>query len=379
MTPEEKLKILGASAKYDVSCCGGSQRQARNVPGLYYASGSNGKVIPILKTLFTNKCKNNCMYCANRISQDMPRTSFTPQELAEVFMQIYDKHFVEGLFLSSGIDGSADQTMGKMIKTAEILRYKHHFRGYLHLKVLPGVHPSTIKRAAQLTTRLSVNIEAPTPQRLSRIAKDKNFMQEIINAMELIKKETENRESKAPQTTQFIVGAAEETDREIVTTMDWLRRTKGLHRTYFSAFTPTSTLTPTYNYVKSIIRKNRLYQTEFLHRAYGFSLAETYFSNKGGLPTHIDPKLNYALHNLDKFPIEINKASLYQLLRIPGIGKITARKIIEIRKEGRFTCLSEIRKLGGTIKRAAPFILINGKKQGELKNLALSEQLSLAI
>ena len=351
MTPEEKLKILGASAKHDISCCGG-RKEVPKFPGLYYASGSKGKIIPILKTLFTNKCKNNCSYCLNRASQNCQRVSFNPEELARLFSNIYQKSLVEGLFLSSGIDGTADKTMQQMIKTAELLRFKHHFRGFLHLKILPGSSDHLIKRAMRLATRVSINIEAPTPKRLEKIAKGKNFMQEIVRTMEIIKN------GMADQTTQFVVGASDETDQEIIKTMDWLRRTKRLNRTYFSAFRSQNLFS-----TKGLLhREHRLYQVEFLQRLYGFSLSEIYFSNDGKLPNNVDPKLNYALHNSDKFPIEINKASPYQLLRIPGIGKITTQRILDIRRNGRFTDVLELKKIGAITQRAAPFILINGKR-----------------
>ncbi|MFC1540775.1 radical SAM protein [Candidatus Margulisiibacteriota bacterium] len=379
MTPEEKLEILGESAKYDISCCGGSQRRAGKVPGIYYASGSHNEVIPILKTLFTNKCRNDCSYCGNRISRDAPRVSFTSQELADLFMKIYRKEFVVGMFLSTGVAGSTEQAMEKMIKTAEILRFRHRFRGYIHLKIIPGSQPATIRRAMALATGVSVNIECPTAKQLSSITTGKDFMRGIIGTMDMVKKEYQNKGEKPRQTTQFIVGAAGETDQEIISTMDWLRRDKGLYRTYFSAFTPVESQLPSYSFTKLSIRKFRLYQTEFLQRLYGYSLSEIYFSKGGELPNNVDPKLNSALHNLDKFPIEINKASFRNLLHIPGIGKITAQRILEIRKQGRFTSLFEITKLGAITKRAAPFILINGKQQGKLKDLAVSEQLPLGI
>ena len=377
MTPEEKLKILGSTARYDVSCCGGSQREVGHVPGIYYASGPQGKILPILKTLFTNTCKNNCKYCVNRISHDAPRVSFTPDELADTFMDIYRQHNIFGLFLSSGVAGSADKTMQQMIDTATLLRYKHHFPGYIHLKILPGSHPSNIRRAMRVATRVSVNIETPTPTHLEKITTGKDFHHDILDAMGLIKDEIRRKSPWVDQSTQFIVGASNETDQEIVKTMSWLRNNKGLHRTYFSAFTPVDKPAAHYNLTNSFIRKNRLYQVEFLLRLYGFSLPEIYFNKEGKLPNHVDPKMNFALHNPDKFPVEINKASFHQLLRIPGIGKTLAQRILDIRRQGRVTSLSELKKLGARTKHAAPFILINGRKQGELKDLTFSEQLAL--
>ncbi|OGC23915.1 putative DNA modification/repair radical SAM protein [candidate division WOR-1 bacterium RIFOXYB2_FULL_42_35] len=379
MTPEEKLQILGDSAKYDVSCCGGSQRQVGNIPGLYYASGSRGKVIPILKTLFTNECKNNCMYCVNRVSRDIPRATFTPDELAKTFAEFSRQQFVEGLFLSSGVAGQANQTMQKMIDTAALLRYKHRYRGYIHLKILPGSHHSMIRRALKFATRVSVNIETPTPQQLCQITTGKDFHRDIIDTMEIIKEETEQKTGWVDQSTQFIVGATKETDQQIVKTMAWLREKKGLNRTYFSAYTPVDKAQSHQDLVQSFQRKNRLYQTEFLLRLYGFNSKEIYFNQEGKLPNNIDPKLNYALHNQEKFPIEINTASRHQLLRIPGIGQIAAERIIQARHEGRLSHLTSLKQLGAATKRAAPFILINGKKQGSLKDLNLSEQLSLNL
>jgi predicted DNA-binding helix-hairpin-helix protein len=379
MTPEEKLEILGASAKYDVSCCGGSQRQVPRIPGLYYASGSKGKVIPILKTLFTNRCKNDCVYCANRVNNDFQRVKFTPDELAAVFMQIYTQEYVEGLFLSSGVEKSADSTMSEMIQTAEILRFKHHFRGFLHLKILPGCSDSVIQRAVQLATRVSVNIEAPTPDRLRQLSSAKDFMQGIIHTMDVVHHEGERRGERFSQTTQFIVGAAGEDDREIVKTMFWLRKTKGLERTYFSAYRPVEGCRVQHSFMQLEKREHRLYQTEFLQRLYGFALSDIYFGNDGMLPAAVDPKLNYALHNMHRFPVEVNTASYFDLLRVPGIGRTIADRLCQLRRRGRFTDMRELKKLGVNPKKSAPFILVNGKKQGEIKELMLSEQLALAF
>ncbi|MCX5751885.1 MAG: radical SAM protein [Candidatus Saganbacteria bacterium] len=379
MTPEEKLEILGASAKYDISCCGGSQRQVPRVPGVYYASGSKGNVIPILKTLFTNRCKNDCVYCTNRINHDFPRVKFNPEELASVFMQIYQKEFVEGLFLSSGVEKSADQTMQEMIRTAELLRFKHHFRGFLHLKILPGSSDSVIQRAVRLATRVSVNIEAPTADRLKRLSSTKDFMQGIIHTMDVVNQEGQRRGEHFSQTTQFIVGAAGEDDQDIVKTMFWLRKTKGMERTYFSAFRPVEGCHKQQNFMELEKREHRLYQVEFLQRLYGFTLSDIYFGSDGRLPTGVDPKLNYALHNMHRFPVEVNTASYFDLLRIPGIGKTIADRIYQLRTKGRFTGIDELRKLGVNPKKSAPFILVNGKKQGDIKDLFLVEQLSLAI
>ncbi len=384
MTPEAKLKILGSSSRYDGSCCGGSQREVGHVPGIYYASGSQGKVLPILKTLFTNTCKNNCSYCVNRVSHDTPRVSFTPDELADTFMNIHRQHNIFGLFLSSGVAGSADKTMQEMIDTAAILRREHRFRGYIHLKILPGSHPSNIRRAMSVATRVSVNIETPTPQHLEKITTGKDFHHDILDTMGIIKDEIKRKSPWVDQTTQFIVGASNETDQEIVKTMSWLRKNKGLHRTYFSAFSPVDRPATPYNLTNSNLtnsftRKNRLYQVEFLLRLYGFSSSEIYFNEGGKLPNNLDPKMNSALHNPDKFPIEVNKASFQELIRIPGIGKIAAERIIKARREGRLTSLVEVKQLGEAAKRSAPFILVNGRKQGEVKNLVFSEQLALGV
>ena len=379
MTPEEKLKILGSASRYDVSCCGGSQRPVGHVPGIYYASGKNGEVLPILKTLFTNECKNNCKYCVNRISHDGPRVSFTPDELAKTVSTVYKQNLIFGLFLSSGVAGTADGTMQKMIDTATLLRYKYHFRGYIHLKVLPGSHPETIRRAMRVATRVSVNIETPTPEHLAKITTGKDFHKDILDNMAIIRDEIKRKSGWVDQTTQFIVGAADETDQQIVKTMSWLRSNRDLYRTYFSSYTPVDKTQTNQGLIQNFQRKNRLYQVEFLLRLYKFDLKEIYFNKTGTLPNNIDPKMNYALHNPAKFPVEINKASAHQLLRIPGIGKIGTERIINARREGRLTSLTELKQLGAATKRAAPFVLINGKKQGKIKDLNFSEQLPLNL
>ncbi len=379
MNANEKLEILGFAAQYDLSCCGRSINKKEHFrAGIYPSIMSNGQVCPIMKTLYTNKCKNDCVYCENRVSSDkVKRISFKPQELANLFMKIYRSSEVFGLFLSSGVCNNSDSTMTEMIETAEILRYRYHFKGYLHLKVLPYTSSHLIAKASQLATRLSINVEAPTPQQLEKLCPGKDMYNGILSPIDTIQKYTHFKKDHLKATTQFVVGAGQEKDQEILKTMFWLKNKKDIFRTYFSAFLPLNGTSSPQNMRQTFTREHRLYQSEFLGRQYGFNYQDIFFEKDGNLSSAIDPKLNYALHKPEKFPIEVNQASQNDLLKIPGIGPNIAKKIVQIRKAYRFNYLEELKRLRVDIKRAAPFILLNGRKQGSVKNLIIAEQLAL--
>lgn len=367
----DKINALGEAAKYDVclsSCLDKGRKRDPHDPHyrwIYPASLPNGRTAPILKILMGNQCENNCLYCLNRAEREHRDISFTPEELARVFMELVQKHKVHGLFLSSAVKQGPNYTMEKMIKAAEIIRVKQRYKGYIHLKVLPGVDYSYVERAAELATRLSLNLEAPTSRSLARIAPDKDLKDDIIKRMIWIR-DIIKRQGKGMcrnQTTQFVVGASEESDKEILDTTDWLYRNIHLYRAYFSAFQPVED-TPLEGHPPTpLLREHRLYQVDFLVRLYGFSFKEMVLGPKENLLLETDPKIAWAKNNPQFFPLEVNRADRFELLRIPGIGPKSADRIIKRRRENRFSSLEELKGTGAIAGRAAPFILIKGKIQ----------------
>lgn len=377
----DKIKTLGESARYDVcltSCIDKGRKRDTEDPlhrWIYPAALPNGGILPILKILMSNACENNCLYCVNRKDNDFERVSFEPEELAKSFMDLFYKRMVFGLFLSSGILCNVNETMEKMIKTVAILRRKYFYKGYVHLKILPGVHVSYIEQALQLAERVSINLEAPTQKYLNKIAPQKNFEDDLIKPLkqigELLKKG--NVRARA-QTTQFLVGVNDETDNDLLRATTDLYKNINLWRAYFSAFQPVKN-TPLENHMGvPLTREHRLYQADYLLRQYGFGFEELIFEKDKNLSLDLDPKLNWALKSENKFPMEINKASYEELLRIPGIGPVSAKKIFQARKKHRFILSEELKPTGAVLKRAEPFILINGKKSADTKKY---NQLSL--
>lgn len=360
----EKLKTLGSAAKYDICAatgCGGSP-QSRSLPrgAVCHSFLPDGRCISLFKVLQTNSCLKDCYYCPNRVQRDVPRTGFKPEELASIFLDFYRRNYVEGLFLSSGICGSSSHSMEQMLKTVEVLRLKHKYTGYIHLKILPGARFDYVERAVTLATRVSINVEAPTAGHLKKISSLKHFQEEIIKRMQWVHDLSQKGKLPAGQTTQFIVGASGETDSEILQTSTRLYHTVGLRRTYFSAFQPVAD-TPLENIPAApVLREHRLYQSDFLIRQYGFSLPEIYFDNNGSLSLDLDPKMVFAINNLHLYPLEVNKASLRELLRVPGIGPVSARRIINARREFSLNSLDELKNIGVVLKKATPFIQVNG-------------------
>ncbi|MEW6189466.1 MAG: putative DNA modification/repair radical SAM protein, partial [Actinomycetota bacterium] len=332
----------------------------------------DGRNVLLLKVLMTNACENDCFYCANRCSRDFPRLSFRPEELAELFMSLYHNRRVQGLFLSSAISRGSAATMEKMIKTAEILRLKHKFGGYIHLKILPGASFDYVQRAVELASRVSVNLEAPSKGRLLKITSSKDFENDLLLRMKWVKSLT-SQENFLPagQTTQFVVGAADESDREILETTDYLYREVNLTRAYFSAFQPLKDTPLEEHPPTPLMREHRLYQADFLLRRYGFKFNEIVFDERGNLPLDMDPKMAWVLKHPREFPVEINKADGNTLLRVPGIGPKSAARIIKARAKNKFYTLDELKEVGVVVKRAAPFILIDGRPQGESTQLPL--------
>jgi predicted DNA-binding helix-hairpin-helix protein len=380
-----KLKHLGPGTRYepaeevgpggsrvDAAACA-RHRRSDLEGAIHHAALPGGKRVPLLKTLVTSACERDCYYCPFRAGRDFSRVTFKPDELATLCDQLYRSGLVQGVFLSSGLAGGGVRSQTRIIETAEILRQRYGFRGYIHLKLMPGAEFAQVERAMQLADRVSVNLEAPTTKALARLAPHKQLVEELIQPMryvEQIRRASGGRpgvwgnpyRSGPSQTTQFVVGPGGETDRELLRTTEYLRRTIGLARAYFSRFnpvpdTPLSDLPPTV-----AARERRLYQSDFLLRDYGFRAEELVFDGAGNLPLNEDPKLAWARHYLSHTPVEINRAADQELLRVPGIGPVGAQRILRARRQGRLRELQSLSRLGVNAQRAAPFVLLDGRR-----------------
>ncbi len=356
METEQKLNILADSSKFDLACSCRLKDEPGRVRGeagkwIYPASLPDGRKTFLMKVLQSNECINDCKYCPFNDNRDLQRCSLSPEELANKFIELYSVKMVEGLFLSSGISCSADQTMTKMIDTISLLRYKHHFKGFIHLKIVPGCSDEAIRQAVNLATRVSVNIEAPNEKRLGKLSSKKNFKDGIIHSMKMINHYRQNLNRHCCQTTQFVVGAAGETDKEILSATWRLYTGYEMERIYYSAYQPLMESAkpasgtqmalfadiPLANPKKansSFIREHRLYQTDYLFRKYGFSENDILLDPEGNLDLELDPKQIWANSHPEFFPIDINRADYYELLRVPGIGPILAKRIVKWRKKG---------------------------------------------
>lgn len=338
----------------------------QDVP-VYKASLPNGQKIKLLKTLLTSACERNCSYCPFRAGRDFRRETLKPEELAKSFMMLQQAGVVEGLFLSSGVAGGGIATQDRLLAAAEILRMRYNYRGYLHLKVMPGSEQAQVEQAMRLADRVSVNLEAPTTESLSRLAPQKILMDELLKPLRWVEQIRQNRPAWQgwnahwpSSTTQFVVGAVGETDGELLKASDYLIRKAGLTRVYYSGFKPVAG-TPLENHpAVNPWRQNRLYQASFLIRDYGFLLDEIPLVDDF-LPLEVDPKLYWAQVHLNDQPVELNRADFRELLRVPGIGPHTAREILAARRQGKITSPEALRRLGLSIRRAAPFVLLNGR------------------
>jgi putative DNA modification/repair radical SAM protein len=365
----EKVKILGRSAQYDLcgEACGTDAARKKDDLGrwIYPAARPDGRRVAMLKVLLSNACQKDCYYCANRASRDFRRVRFAPEELARAFDQMHRKGLVKGLFLSSSICGEAGRAMDQMIAAVELVRKRYAFSGYVHLKILPGASFAHVERAVQLATRVSVNLEAPNAKRLARIAPRKDFAANLLQPMHWAKDLIEasgGRLVPAGQTTQFVVGAADESDREILMTTARLYKKIGLARAYFSAFQPVVD-TPLEGHPPTPpLREHRLYQSDWLLRQYDFTFQDLIFDEAGNLPREADPKMIWAKTHPECFPIEINRANREELLRVPGLGPRSVARILRLRRQGTFRTLSNLKKIGAVASRAAPFILLDGKR-----------------
>jgi predicted DNA-binding helix-hairpin-helix protein len=326
-----------------------------------------GRKMRVLKTMLTTACERNCNYCPFRAGRNMRRETFKPQVMADTFISMYQVGAVEGLFLSSGIIKGGVTTQDKLIDTADILRNRLGYRGYMHLKIMPGSERDQLRRAMQLADRVSINLEAPNPGRLTSLAPMKKFSEELLAPLKWAE---EIRQNETPLTwngrwastiTQFVVGASGENDLELISTSEYLYKKLKLKRTYYSAFVPIED-TPLENHkAENPWRQHRLYQASFLLRDYGFAMEEMPFGQDGNLPLNKDPKTAWAEQTLLHKPIEVNTANRQQLMMVPGIGPKGAEAIMRARKIHKLASLDDLHKLGIVAKRSAPYVLIDGK------------------
>jgi putative DNA modification/repair radical SAM protein len=383
----EKLEILAESAKYDVACTSsGVDRQG--VPGelgnavkcgICHSFAADGRCISLLKVLMTNYCVYDCQYCVNRRSHDTRRAAFTPEELAGLTIQFYRRNYIEGLFLSSGILQSPDYTCEQMLKTLTLLRHHYHFHGYIHAKAIPGADPQLLSQIGMLADRMSINIELPSQQSLKLLAPDKskvsilkpmgylaNRIQE--NKADLVQYRHAPKFAPAGQSTQMIIGATPDTDFQILRLAEGLYHKYNLKRVFYSAYIPMveSSVLPSLDTKPPLLREHRLYQADWLLRFYGFEAHELLDEQHQNFNPLIDPKCNWALNHPEYFPVEVNRASYDLLLRVPGIGVKSARRIMTARRVGSIS-FDGLKKLGVVLKRAQYFITCGGKMAEGLK------------
>ena len=374
----DKLQILADSAKYDASCSssGSSRKNLLNgignahTSGICHSWGADGRCISLLKILFSNCCIYDCKYCVNRCTNNVKRATFTPREVADLTINFYKRNYIEGLFLSSAVIKSPDYTMELLIKTVTILRKEYLFNGYIHCKTIPGCSQDLISKLGNMVDRMSVNIELPSNNSLKLLAPQKqkdgilqpmSYISNKIHQNNLIKSKLKTNFVPAGQTTQLIIGATPESDLKILTLSQSLYRKLNLKRIYYSAYIsvnndknlPTLESPP-------LLRENRLYQADWLLRFYGFTADELLDEKHPNFNNILDPKCDWALRHLENFPVEINNADYYTLLRVPGIGVISAKKIIRARRSFMLD-FESLQKLGVTLKRAKYFITCKGK------------------
>lgn len=378
---EQKIATLTGAAKYDVSCAssGSKARHTARGPanatprgGICHSWSDDGRCISLLKILMSNRCIYNCAYCLNRCSNALPRAALTVNEIVDLTLAFYRRNYIEGLFLSSGVDGSPNATMENMLRVAQKLRENHAFRGYIHLKAIPGADPTLIARAGYYADRMSVNIELPSAASLQQLAPDKSKhdillpMRTLTDAIAAHHDERA-RTRKAPpyvpagQSTQMIVGASPESDATIITLSDALYRTYKLKRVYYSAYAPVGDPARIGSAPASadLIREHRLYQADWLMRLYGFEAQDILDDSSPDLPRDIDPKAAWALRHLETFPVEIHTADYESLLRVPGIGIRSAKRILATRRVAPLSW-RDLTRIGVVMKRAQFFISLRG-------------------
>jgi putative DNA modification/repair radical SAM protein len=368
-----KMQILSDSAKYDVSCSSsGSDNNyksgelgATHNSGICHSFTADGRCVSLLKVLLTNYCIYDCAYCINRSSNDIARAAFAPRELAEITINFYKRNYIEGLFLSSGIIESEDHTMELILRTLKILRYEYKFNGYIHVKLIPGSDGDLIKEVVNLASRVSSNIELPSDNSLKLLAPNKT-KEKVLQPLRLARDITMER-SPIGMSTQLIVGATPESDRDILRLSSALYDKALLKRVYYSAYIPVNDdkNLPSLLAKPPLLREHRLYQADWLLRFYQFRYDEIVDASNPNLDEEVDPKMSWALHNLQHFPIEINTATKEELIRIPGIGVRSAFKILKARRYKRLG-FDNLKHLKISIKKAHYFITCKGKRYNQI-------------
>ena len=381
MDTMEKLRILSDAAKYDVACTSsGAQKSAgcggigsAEACGICHSFAGDGRCISLLKVLQTNACVYDCAYCVNRRSNDTRRASFAPRELAELTIAFYRRNYIEGLFLSSGVSGTPDAATETMIETLRILREEYRFSGYIHAKAIPGADAALVRRLGLLADRLSVNIELPSGTSLQRLAPDKTkaailgpmglIQGGIHESRDLVRFRHAPKFAPAGQSTQMIVGATNESDRQILTLTSALYTRYQLKRVFYSAYIPVNEARalPPVGTPPPLWREHRLYQADWLLRFYGFSSEELFDKTEGRLHPYLDPKCHWALRHREVFPMEVNRAPYELLLRVPGVGVKSAWRITRARRAAALTW-DALAKIGVVTKRARHFLVANGKR-----------------
>ncbi len=383
----EKLKILSDAAKYDVACTS-SGTERSNVgkgmgnctqAGICHSFSADGRCISLLKILFTNECIFDCKYCLNRVSNDVPRASFTPQEICELVLEFYKRNYVEGLFLSSGILYTPNYTMELIYQTLYKLRYEYHFWGYIHVKAIPGAASELVEKTGYLADRMSVNLELPTAEGLKALAPNKS-RGKILKPMRLVQSRMEENKKElvlyrhaprfvpAGQSTQMIIGATPETDYQVISVAESLYKKFALKRVFYSAFVRINEdeQLPVLPGGPPLLREHRLYQADWLLRYYGFQAKELLSEKKPNFNVLLDPKCDWALGHLEQFPVEINRADYYTILRVPGIGPKSAQRIVRARRMGTVD-FEDLKRMGVVLKRALYFITCSGRMMYPVK------------
>ena len=388
MDTMEKLTILSDAAKYDAACTSsGLDRQAKRsrmgsttMAGCCHTFSADGRCVTLLKVLLTNVCAYDCQYCVNRRSNDLPRAMFEPRELADLTIQFYRRNYIEGLFLSSAVVVSPDDTTERMIEVLRILREEYHFWGYIHAKAIPGADPRLNWRLGTLADRMSVNIELPSERSLALLCPDKKKenillpMKQIRDGIHTSKQEVAKyrhapRFAPAGQSTQMIIGATPETDKHILTLTQALYDRYKLKRVFYSAYIPvsdSSLLPAPQGFQPPLLREHRLYQADWLLRYYGFRAEEILDDDQPDFDPRVDPKCSWALRHLDQFPVEAGTADYEMLLRVPGIGVKSARRILTARRAGTLS-FDTLKKVGVVLKRAQYFLTCGGRLREGLR------------
>lgn len=383
----QKLEILADAAKYDVACTSSGVERNHSgkgignciTPGICHSFSADGRCISLLKILFTNECIFDCRYCINRRSNDVPRASFTPQEVCDLTIGFYRRNYIEGLFLSSGILESPDHTMDLLYQTLYQLRHAYHFQGYIHVKAIPGADPELIARTGYLADRMSVNLELPTAEGLKALAPQKQRSKLLAPIHQVKQMRIQNKNElalyrhapkfvPAGQSTQMIIGATGENDWQILKVAEHMYKKYDLKRVFYSAFLRVNedSLLPVLPGGPPLLREHRLYQADWLLRYYGFETDELLSEEKPDFNLLLDPKCDWALRHLDRFPVEVMQADYHTLLRVPGIGYRSAGRIVKARRLGTLD-YGNLKKMGVVLKRAVYFITCGGKQMYPVK------------